>query len=745
MNKTWHIGGLALLLAVTSGCSQVADQLPFTGPKAEIPIQETDGIKQVAAVKGEHLAVYDGKEWKPYFWSGVNLGATTPGHFPGELSPTKEDYLRWFAQMKEMHTDVVRVYTILPPHFYEALDEFNRTQEEPLRLLQGIWSPEEELIGENGEGNDAYTPEITDKFKAEIKDIVDVVHGQANLPARPGHASGEYTTDVSKYMLGWIVGTEWYQRAVQVTNERHPGAKPYHGQYFQAASDASPFESWLAEMLDTLGQAEMKYKWQHPVAFTNWVTTDPLTHPNEPLAEEDLVPVDPMHVTATDKWQAGYFASYHIYPYYPDFLRFEPKYQTYKDSEGNINPYAGYLHDMREHHKGIPLMVSEFGVPSSRGMAHKGPLDRNQGMHTEQEQGRINADLYKSIYNEGYDGAILFAWTDEWFKITWNTVELELPADRRPMWRNRLTNEEHFGLIAMEPGESADKMILLDGKTEDWDGQEHTKTQSYADFDLTVTHDEAHVYLLLQKKQGSWDWSRDKLDIGFDVLKGGSTTADIAPGVTFSKPAEFLLHMEGPEASRLLVNSAYDPFSWLYGEVRKELPHDPRYRQAEAGLFLPWNLALSRALYLPSMKQQIPFETLEVGVMKPGITDPADKEFNSLADWYAKDGVLEIRIPWMMLGYTDPGTQQVWNYPYEVNGYEPVASPGINVEPVLRDKMAGAGVLESTGHAAKSATEEAAALLYSWEKWDLPVYHERKKAGFDMISEAFGEHNEVKK
>lgn len=154
------------------------------------------------------VAVYDGEGWEPRFWAGINLGATTPGHFPGDLSPTKEDYLRWFPMMKEMNADVVRVYTILPPHFYEALYEYNRGRDEPLWLMQGIWSPEEELIGEDEEGNDAYAPEISDAFEAEIRDAVRVVHGDATIESRFGKASGEYETDVSRYVVGWIVGTE---------------------------------------------------------------------------------------------------------------------------------------------------------------------------------------------------------------------------------------------------------------------------------------------------------------------------------------------------------------------------------------------------------------------------------------------------------------------------------------------------------------------------------------------------------
>lgn len=99
------------------------------------PVSEVDGVKQVSGVVDGRLAVYDGTGWDARFWNGVNLGTTLPGHSPGELTPTKEDYLRWFGQMEEMNVDVVRVYTILPPHFYETLHEFNSTREDPLWLV----------------------------------------------------------------------------------------------------------------------------------------------------------------------------------------------------------------------------------------------------------------------------------------------------------------------------------------------------------------------------------------------------------------------------------------------------------------------------------------------------------------------------------------------------------------------------------------------------------------------------------
>lgn len=542
-----------------------------------------------------------------------------------------------------------------------------------------------------------------------------------------------------------MVGTEWYPYAVKKTNDANPDMPPFSGEYFRATEDASPFESWLAESLDVLAKEEMRYGWQHPASFTNWLTTDPLSHPNEPYEKEDLVPVDPMHVTPTDSWKAGYFAQYHAYPYYPDFLRYQEEYQNYRDPEGNVDPYAGYLNELRAHHKDIPLIVGEFGVPSSRGLAHYGPLGRNQGYHTEEEQGEMDADMLKEIRNEGFDGALLFAWHDEWFKFTWNTIDLELPSNRRQDWRNRLTNEENFGVIATEAGESPEETIQLDGETEDWDRRAaeskgsifdwlpnratrqvpEIRRHEYEDFDLSVSHDEAYLYLLLQKHEGEWNFSERELDVGFGTLPDGSPTANPAPGLSFPGGGiQFLLQMKGEEDSRMLVNSAYDQHTWLYAHSLDMIPAPDASQEASAGDFLPWRLAVSRGLYLPQDQKRIPFEEIEVGVMREGITDPSSPQFNNLADWYAKGNVLEIRIPWMLLGFTDPSSLQVWDYPYKADKIQPVTTEEVRVYPALRP---------SEG----AQPTEVEPLEYAWEGWEQPTFYERKKKSFDILSEAF--------
>ena len=691
---------------------------------AQVEVVTADGIHLVTRVADGHIQAFDGTQWRPRFWRGVNAGVTTPGHFPGELSAAKEDWARWFPQIKAMNARVLRVYTLLPPGFYQALVEYNRTQSEPLWLLQGIWPPEEELIGEDGAGRNAYTPAITAAYVAEIADVVRAAHGDLARTPRPGHAGGIYTADVSPYLLGWLLGSEWYQFCVQVTNQAAAGMAPYSGDYVRAKAAASPFENWLAWMLDRVAIEEMRYRWQHPLAFVNWVTADPIAHPSEPNGTEDMVSVDATHLEPTPAWAAGYFASYHVYPYYPDFFRWEPAYQTYQDATGKINPYAAYLNQLRAYHGNVPLLVAEFGVPSSRGLAHHGPLGWNQGMHTEKEQGEIDSEMLNSIYSEGYDGAILFSWQDEWYKFAWNTVDLELPFDRRPLWSNRLTNERFFGVLGMDAA-SEGASVVLDGNAAEWKTLRTGKSWQYPAMDLSATHDEAYLYLMLRKHEGAWDFTRDRLYLGFGTLNGGSSVSDQAPGLVFDQPMQFLLSAQGGGDVRWSVLSAYDQHTFRWGFQLPIVPFRSEYANPALGLFLPWSLLLSRAVEIPGTGEKKPFEEVEIGRLRRGTNDPSLADSDDLADWQADGDVFEVRIPWMLLGFMDPSSHKVWDWPYQARGISPVEVDGVRIEPRL--------VTDGQEVANKSPLA-----IYRWNGWELPVYKERLKRSYWVIAQAMG-------
>jgi hypothetical protein len=501
-----RIAALAVVLAL-AGCGggDTPEAPPRPGPFTGAPVTR-DGLTLPARVQGGVLALAERDRFVRRFWPGINLGVTTPGHSPGELAPTRADYDRWLAGIGRLGARVVRVYTILRPAFYDALAAYNeRHRAAPLHFIQGVWIPEEEFLA----AQDAYAPAVTRGFDAEIADAVAVVHGDADLPARPGHASGRYRADVARWLLAWSPGIEWDPEATLGTDHRHPGTPPYRGRYIAATAAASPMESWIAARLDHLAALEAARGWSRPVTFTNWLTADPLHHPAEPLANEDAVSVDAMHLRATAAWPGGFFASYHAYPYFPDFLRLEPRYRHARD------PYAAYLRDLRAHHRGQAVMITEFGVPTGIGVAHRGPLGRDQGDHSEREAGAIDAAMLRDIRAAGYAGGVLFEWTDEWFKRTWNTQDQELPEDRRQLWQNALNNEEQFGIVASEPRAP----VAIDGRTDEW-----RRNGSRAVGELRVTHDPAWLYLLVPKAPDA----RRALD--FDVRPGGGPDVRLVLG-----------------------------------------------------------------------------------------------------------------------------------------------------------------------------------------------------------------------
>jgi hypothetical protein len=98
--------------------------------------------------------------------------------------------------MAEMGANTVRVYTLHPPAFYNALAAHNAGHpDRPLWLMHGVWA---ELPPDDHYYDEAWQAD----FFGEMERIVDVIHGRADVAHRPGHASGYYTADVSRWTLG---------------------------------------------------------------------------------------------------------------------------------------------------------------------------------------------------------------------------------------------------------------------------------------------------------------------------------------------------------------------------------------------------------------------------------------------------------------------------------------------------------------------------------------------------------------
>jgi hypothetical protein len=663
---------------------------------------EREGLSRLAFTEDDkfYLQTASGRR---SFIAGVNLGSTIPGTLPGELATRASDYRRWFPQMAALGLHAIRVYTILTPAFYTELAAYNQVHADaPLYLMQGVWIPEAQFLA----GQDLYAPAVRSGFLSEIDDAVKAVHGELRRSPRRGAASGDWTADVSPWLLAYSLGVEWDPGATKASDRRNAGAPSYHGTYFSSTAAATPTESWLAQSLDRCAADEAERGLSVPLTFTNWPTTDPLRHPDEPLAREDLVGVDAAHVRAGAAWPGGFFASYHAYPYYPDFQRHEPALRRYR-YQGRRDPYAGYLAALRSHHAGTPVMITEFGVPSSIGKAHTGPLGRSQGDHSEQQAMAIDAELLRIIRGQGCAGGFVFEWTDEWFKYTWNTIDDELPGDRRQLWLNPLTNEEHFGLVATDPG--AQPVVTVDGNGGEWlaNGSQVIEESRGPLREVRAAKDEGYLYLRLVLDDPS-AWQREAVTIGIDVVPGGNGGL---PQLPHADPGADYAVVLGPgRLGSSLVSLRDDPFWVTYGLGRHYLSREPPAYPPGSGVGV-WHLQrqiTNRPLVVPSTGQRLALEWFDVGKLRFGTADPADPRFDSRVTWAAGDCV-EIRLPYALIGFADPSSRQALV--------------------VRRDGAVTTSLASRVGLEVAVGREVSPTSGYSWDPWQTVAWHERQKAG----------------
>ncbi|GLC89755.1 hypothetical protein [Lysinibacillus piscis] len=675
-----------------------------------------------ARIQGETFEILKNDKWQPIVFKGVNLGMGKPGAFPGEAAITEEEYYRWFTQIAEMNANTIRVYTLHPPGFYNALARYNKAHpKQPLYVLHGVWIEEAGLET----SLDAYNPETLQDFQEEMQRIVDVIHGNTYVEPKAGHASGLYDADVSKYVIGWVLGIEWYPHMVLGTNEKHTALGQYDGNYFET-KDAAPFEHWLAEQMDFITTYEMKkYNWMRPMSFTNWVTTDLLEHPSEPSEEEDLVGVNPNVIyTKKEMKDIGQFASYHVYPYYPDFFNFDKDYLNYVDFRGNKNSYAGYLKELHEAHN-MPVLIAEFGIPASRGMTHENVYGWNQGFMSEKAQGDTLQHLFEDIMHEGLLGGLVFTWQDEWFKRTWNTMDYD-DSNRRPFWSNAQTNEQQFGLL------SFDRLkVKVDGNTEEWQNTPLYKTEK-ADF--AVDYDERYLYIKLNSELLAQSSPRILLDV---VPNQGNTSVATIPTTKFSNGIDFIVELNKAGDSRVVVDEYYDFYDYLYGHRLQLIP--PRMATAvkNSSKFAPIYFVLNKQLYLPEEDRVTEFSSYETGKLLQGNANPEATDYNSLVDFtWTADNTIELRIPWLLIQAKDPSQREFMG-----DFYRDGASAAVKVDEIYM----GAVFVDKDGKVIDSLPETTNGMLaplapYTWDTWQMPKSTERLKQSYFILQKLFADY-----
>jgi hypothetical protein len=702
-------------------------------------------------VSDHYLEIYQDGRWKKFFFKGINIGLGLPGYFPGEYPIEKGTYLKWFEQISELKANSVRIYTIHPPSFYEALYQFNQS-EKKLYLFQGIWV-------ELPENNNFYNESYLNNVKENIRNTIDAVYGNAHIPERPGMAHGRYVNNVSSYTVAFLFGREWESCAVKRFNGMYRRKlKGFQGD-FLSIENGTPFEVWATEVCDYLQSYEFeKYSLSHPVSLINWPTLDPLAHATESTYEDNKefqgFEVDRNLCNENEDEETldlskiivlkgnGFFATYHVYPYYPDFM--------VNDYLNDENPFLTYLLALKKQHGNQPILIAEFGVPSSRDIAHWHSRGWHHGGHPEIKQGEINGLLMNAIYQAKMAGGILFCWFDEWFKRSWLFLPYYAPSERKPLWYSSQDTEENYGLLAMYPGYPK-KRVSLTGRKEEW----FTSTMLYEKKDnqmvfksndgfddvrflktLLAQHDEGFFYLFMATK-GKIDFTKAHYLIGLDTCSSENGELMFPLNTRLIAPIgfQFLVHLAGRDRSRILVCKDYDKY--LNGDKNERKPY-----VSDKGEWVIMQNKTNIRRISKDGKTFFPSRVYSMSNLRFGSLDPNHPHYDSLADFYFTQNLIEIRLPWSLIQFTDPSSKLVlWGD----KDHRVRKTDGINVlvlsyqpeEDQLFAKKTGQKVNISDSLPEKLGLEDIK--KYTWEEWLTPIFHTYLKASYYKYRETLSE------
>jgi hypothetical protein len=601
------------------------------------------------SVDDTYLTIWNGEQYVPVFLKGMNLGISVPGTFPGELNASRADYGRWLQQIRDAGFNVLRVYTLHYPWFYEVLDSFNTANpQSPLFLLQGIWL-EEEHPGFTGN-----LFELNSTFIDEIETNVDCIHGNRSVPARFGKAFGNYETDVSRWVMGYIIGREVSHSEVLLTDEYNAGITSYKGRFF-SLNNSKATEAWFTGKLDHLVSHEQDhYKTQRPVSISSWPTLDPLHHPTEFHRDEDTAYIDLSSVDFSAA-AAGMFISYHAYPYYPDFISRSPEFSGYHDSWGP-NPYIGYLKALKSHYSRMPLIIAEFGNPSSLGIAHYASNGIHHGGSDYQKQAKDNLRMLDNISTSGSGGGIQFAWIDEWFKRTWLVDPLDYIPDRRILWHNLVSAEQNFGLVGFRKKERSFRPW-----TDFCDDCDIRSVEAFADY----------TYFNIRINTGDFLGIMDTIWVALDTYDAALGESVLPTGHVMENRPEFLIMITN-HSCQLFVTQAYDQFGKWHrlaspGQLFRSVPTDGD----------PWNIVRFKNNYF---EQEIQF----IGNLNfRRLDNPASS--NDLVILDATK--IDISLPWTLINFSDPSEMTVIHDYRNVPGYQDTLSDGISLSIIHRNTV----------------------------------------------------------
>lgn len=649
-------------------------------------------------------------EYEEFAIRGVDVYSAIPGYPTLEFAAETEDYLRWMEQIGEMGANTIRALNIMDDEFYEALYLYNTSHEESLYLLQGLQISDESNYG----AEDIYASGLLDQFLRNSKKVVDVIHGKTIIPLSDFTGTGNYRWDVSSWVIGYLIGHEWDSGVIAFTNNSTQRPDSYEGTYFSTAEGASRFEAAIARVMDQLIHYESsKYKTQRLVSFIN----DPA---NDPFSYEELYAtrflkynqIDAENIRPTEALESGYFASYRLYYFSPDYLEYMSQEQKTElgDILTGLNTgamYNGYLDLLSRYHT-MPVVAAGYGFSTARAAIYedKAPL-------TEEEQGESLVRVWQDATEAGWAGVLISTWQDSWERRTWNTSYATFDL-KDPVWQDMQTEGQGYGLLEFQLG-NGEEVCRVDGDASEW--TEENVVAVTDEGTLSMRYDEKYIYFYFQGPD--YDPNTDTLYIPIDTTPKSGSTYCLNYDLTFDRACDFVLYIRGRNNSRIMVQERYEILWAMHAyETDRTDPYDD-VRDVDSPLFKTVRLMLQQADPAP-LGTWSDAEVYETGKLRYGNGNPEAWDYDSLADYCFTQNGVEIRIPWQLLNFSSPAEMTIHDDYYENYGVEYIHIDELFVGATLGEYRDRRMILES----------------FPLQGWDgVSEYTERLKDSYYIVQE----------
>jgi hypothetical protein len=234
---------------------------------------------------------------------------------------------------------------------------------------------------------------------------------------------------------------------------------------------------------------------------------------------------------------------------------------------------------------------------------------------------------------------------------------------------------------------------------------------------IRAVEDEAYLHLLLRLGRPEV-WRRDGLTLGLDVRPGGNRGLPGLPGLA---PEADVAIRVGPGPGAEILQAAWaDPVAFAYGLARPYLTVDPRDLEAGSGAWVRPRLMVNRPTVVPSTGESRPVEVADLGTLPWGTANPGDHRHDARVLAAARGSSVELRLPWGLLGFSDPSSRRVL-VPRADGTFATLRSSRVGVAVAAP----GARLLRTRG--------------VTWRGWSAVEWHERRKDGWPALRRAFAE------